>query len=56
MRTTGSECLNLVPIALWIADRRCGVRTIDGECLNLVPIALVQAMDGLLIGDAEWEQ
>ena len=38
----------------WIADRGCGVGTIACECL--VPIALVQAMDGLLIRDAEWEQ
>ena len=55
MGTIDRECLNLVPIAVWIADRRCGVKTIDGECLNLVPIALVQATD-LLITDVECEQ
>ena len=30
------------------------MRTIESERLNLLPIAL--ASNGLLIGDAEWEQ
>ena len=51
-------CLNLLPIALvqvWIADWICGVGTISLWVSNS-STNCSYARNGLLIGDAEWEQ